>query len=76
MLEPQECEDIAEILFNNYNLEGTKMSAGEFATFFSDYFETNVDSTEIFQDCDVDQNQKLSKDEFVSCQCFGDDAEE
>ena len=52
------------------------MSAREFATFFSDYFETNVDSTEIFQDCDVDQNQHLTKDEFVSCQCFGDDAEE
>ena len=48
MLEAQECEDIAEILFNNYNLEGSDMSAGEFATFFTEYFETDVDSTEIF----------------------------
>ena len=67
MLDAQECEDIAEILFNNYNLDGANMSAGEFATFFTEYFEADVDSTEIFQDCDVDQNQYLSINEFVGC---------
>ena len=27
MLEPQECEDIAEILFSNYNIDGADLSA-------------------------------------------------
>ena len=34
MLEPQECEDIAAILYERYNLEGADISAQEFATFF------------------------------------------
>ena len=76
MLEPQECEDVADIIFSNYNVEGQDLSLEEFALFLSEYFETDEDATPFFNECDLDQNYYLSYDEFVSCQCFGDDAEE
>ena len=54
MLEPQECEDVAEIIFSNYNVAGDDLSLSEFALFLSEYFETDADATPFFNECDLD----------------------